>query len=109
MEEAMTTGFVILLIVVGVLALLAWPVCVLMARRSNRAASEARLDRRGEQLRAGWATQEPDYPAGTVVGGSHSGGGGRSVAPRRDEEVTPLAGDDLQGDIVQTPARKTQR
>jgi len=104
----MTTGFVILLIVVGALALAAWPVCVLMARRKNREESEARLVHRGERLRAQWAADEPQYPAGSVVGGLHAGGG-RSVAPRRDEEVKPLANDELQGDIVQTPARKTQR
>jgi hypothetical protein len=90
----MTTGFVILLIVVGVLALAAWPVCVLMARRKNREESEARLVDRGERLRADWAATEPQpqYPSGSVVGGLHVGGG-RSVAPRRDEKVTPLTGD----------------
>ena len=104
----MTTGFVILLIVVGALALAAWPVCVLMARRKNREESEARLVDRGERLRAEWAASEPQYPAGSVVGGLHAGGG-RSVAPRRDEEVTPLGDVALPGDVAAAPARKTQR
>jgi hypothetical protein len=83
----MATGFVILLIVVGVLALAAWPICVLLSRR--RPYSEQRL--REAQLRDDRLYRAPERPHGTVLGGSHVGGG-RSVAPRRDEAVVPEQG-----------------
>jgi hypothetical protein len=35
---------------------------------------------------------------GPVQGGAHVGGGGRSVAPRRDEAVTPDTGTDTDTD-----------
>jgi hypothetical protein len=101
----MTTGFVILLIVVGVLALAAWPICVVLARRRNyqmRREAQPRADRlradqlradqlRADQLREDQPGGEPEQPHGTVMGGSHVGGG-RSVAPRRDEAVVPEQG-----------------
>jgi uncharacterized membrane protein YedE/YeeE len=76
----MATGFVILLIVVGGLALAAWPICVVLARRQTYARPLKR------QPRTQWPDQE--QPHGTVLGGSHVGGG-RSVSPRRDEAVVP--------------------
>jgi hypothetical protein len=79
----MEAGFVVLLIVVGALALLAWPVCVVLARRKTY---ERPLKRRP---RTQWPDEE--QPHGTVLGGSHVGGG-RSVSPRRDEEVVPGQG-----------------
>jgi hypothetical protein len=83
----MATGFIILLVVVGVLALLAWPICVALSRR--RPYSEERL--REARLRADRHPAEPEQPHGTVLGGSHVGGG-RSVSPRRDEAVVPAQG-----------------
>jgi len=80
----MATGFVILLIVVGVGALLAWPLCIRMARRANE-----REQAPVESLRGRPVEVREEYPHGTVMGGSHVGGG-RSVGPRRDEEVIPL-------------------
>ncbi|HEX4092744.1 MAG TPA: hypothetical protein VHZ33_28840 [Trebonia sp.] len=82
----MTTGFVILLIVVGVLALAAWPICVLLARRQPY--REERLHDREQQLREERLRAEAEQSHGSVLGGSHAGGG-RSVAPRRDEAVVP--------------------
>ncbi|HWR46655.1 MAG TPA: hypothetical protein VN327_03385 [Pseudonocardiaceae bacterium] len=83
----MATGFIILLIVVGVLALLAWPICVALARRTPY--REEKL--RAAQLRADQHPADPEQPHGTVLGGSHVGGG-RSVSPRRDEAVVPMQG-----------------
>ena len=89
----MATGFVILLIAVGALALAAWPICVRMARRATEREAQARAEAqharawRGEQVHDTY-----EYPQGTVVGGLHVGGG-RSVAPRRDEEVIPIKDD----------------
>ena len=80
----MATGFVILLVVVGALALAAWPICVTLSRR--RPYSEENL--RAARLRADQHPRDPEQPHGTVLGGSHVGGG-RSVAPRRDEAVVP--------------------
>ena len=80
----MATGFVVLLIVVGALALAAWPICVILSRR--RPYSEEKL--RAARLREDQHPREPEQPHGTVLGGSHVGGG-RSVAPRRDEAVVP--------------------
>jgi hypothetical protein len=81
----MATGFVILLVVVGALALAAWPICVTLSRR--RPYSEENL--RAARLREDQHPREPEQPHGTVLGGSHVGGG-RSVAPRRDEAVVPM-------------------
>jgi hypothetical protein len=97
----MATGFVILLIVVGVLALAAWPICVLLARR--RPYREEKLRDLEQRQRADPRRREPEQPHGTVLGGSHVGGG-RSVAPRRDEAVVPE-----QGAAVPTPAPETHR
>jgi hypothetical protein len=83
----MATGFVILLVVVGALALAAWPICVTLSRR--RPYSEENL--RAARLREDQHPREPEQPHGTVLGGSHVGGG-RSVAPRRDEAVVPMQG-----------------
>ena len=83
----MTTGFVILLVVVGVLALAAWPICVALSRRRPYSAEKLRAGR----LRDDRLHTEPEQAHGTVLGGSHVGGG-RSVAPRRDEEVAPEQG-----------------
>jgi hypothetical protein len=83
----MATGFIILLVVVGVLALAAWPICVLLSRR--RPYSEEKL--RAGRLRDDQRHHEPEQPHGTVLGGSHVGGG-RSVSPRRDEAVVPMQG-----------------
>ena len=83
----MATGFIILLIVVGVLALLAWPVCVALSRRRPYSAERLRAAR----LRADQHPAGPEQPHGTVLGGSHVGGG-RSVSPRRDEAVVPVQG-----------------
>jgi hypothetical protein len=94
----MATGFVILLVVVGVLALAAWPICVLLARR--RPYREEKLRDLEERERA---HRVPEQPHGTVLGGSHVGGG-RSVAPRRDEAVVPE-----QGAAVETPAPESYR
>jgi hypothetical protein len=80
----MATGFIILLIVVGVLALLAWPICVVLARRTPYRDEKLRA----AQLRADRHPADPEQPHGTVRGGSQVGGG-RSVAPRRDEAVVP--------------------
>jgi hypothetical protein len=83
----MATGFIILLVVVGVLALGAWPICVGLSRR--RPYSEEKL--RAAQLRDDQHPHAPEQPHGTVLGGSHVGGG-RSVSPRRDEAVVPVQG-----------------
>jgi len=83
----MATGFVILLVVVGALALAAWPICVTLSRR--RPYSEENL--RAARMREDQHPREPEQPHGTVLGGSHVGGG-RSVAPRRDEAVAPVQG-----------------
>jgi len=80
-----SSGFVILLIIVGVLALSAWPICVMMARRGlNQISQDEEL-----RLRPPREDQLHGAPAqvhGAVMGGVHVGGG-RSVAPRRDEAV----------------------
>jgi hypothetical protein len=81
----MATGFVILLVLVGALALAAWPICVLLSRR--RPYSEEKL--RAARLRDDQHHHEPEQPHGTVLGGSHVGGG-RSLSPRRDEAVAPM-------------------
>ena len=83
----MATGFVILLVVVGVLALAAWPICVGLSRRRPYSAEKLRAGRLREDQRH----RTPEQPHGTVLGGSHVGGG-RSVSPRRDEEVVPEQG-----------------
>jgi hypothetical protein len=95
----MATGFVFLLVAVGVLALAGWPICVLLSRR--RPYSEERL--RAGRLRDDELHTEQEQPHGTVLGGSHVGGG-RSVAPRRDEEVVPE-----QGTAVRAAAPQTHR
>jgi hypothetical protein len=97
----MATGFVILLVVVGVLALAAWPICVLLARRSPY--REEKLRDLEERERAHRLHAGPEQPHGTVLGGSHVGGG-RSVAPRRDEAVVPE-----QGAAAETPAPESHR
>ena len=99
--DQMATGFVILLVVVGVLALAAWPICVLLARR--RPYREEKLRDLEERERAHRLRAGPEQPHGTVLGGSHVGGG-RSVAPRRDEAVVPD-----QGAAVETPAPESHR
>ena len=66
----MATGFITLLVVVGALALAAWPICVLLSRR--RPYSEERL--RAGRLRDDRLHTEPEQPHGTVLGGSHVGG-----------------------------------
>ena len=83
----MATGFIILLVVVGVLALLAWPICVALSRRRPYSSEKLRAAR----LRDDQRHREPEQPHGTVLGGSHVGGG-RSVSPRRDEAVVPVQG-----------------
>jgi hypothetical protein len=83
----MATGFIILLVVVGVLALAAWPICVGLSRRRPYSAEKLRAGRLREDQRH----REPEQPHGTVLGGSHVGGG-RSVSPRRDEAVAPMQG-----------------
>ena len=95
----MATGFVILLVLVGVLALGAWPICVLLSRR--RPYSEEKL--RAARLRDDRHHHEPEQPHGTVLGGSHVGGG-RSVSPRRDEAVVPV-----QGAAVQASTQESHR
>jgi hypothetical protein len=93
----MATGFVILLIIVGVLALAAWPICVLLSWR--RPYSEENL--RAARLREDQHPREPEQPHGTVLGGSHAGGG-RSVAPRRDEAVVPVQGASVEASTPET-------
>jgi len=83
----MATGFVILLVVVGVLALGAWPICVGLSRRRPYSAEKLRAGR----LREDQLHRAPEQPHGTVLGGSHVGGG-RSLSPRRDEAVVPMQG-----------------
>jgi hypothetical protein len=83
----MATGFIILLIVVGVLALAAWPICVGLSRRRPYSAEKLRAGR----IRDDQRHHEPEQRHGTVLGGSHVGGG-RSVSPRRDEAVVPMQG-----------------
>jgi hypothetical protein len=60
-----------IIIVVVVVALAIWLIAVM------RAARKPSSEPHGDNLR------------GPVRGGAHVGVGGRSVAPRRDEEVTP--------------------
>ena len=90
----MATGFVILLVLVGALALAAWPICVLLSRR--RPYSEEKL--RAARLRDDRHHHEPEQPHGTVLGGSHVGGG-RSVSPRRDEAVVPMQGSAVENSL----------
>ena len=90
----MVTGFIILLIVVGVLALAAWPICVGLSRRRPYSAEKLRAGRLREVRRH----RAPEQPHGTVLGGSHVGGG-RSVSPRRDEEVVPVQGASVENSI----------
>src|ERR1700722_16902276 len=85
----MEAGFIILLIVVGALALAMWPICVLLSRR--RPYREEKLRDLEAHMRADRRFGEPESAHGTVTGGSHVGGG-RSVAPRRDEAVVPEQG-----------------
>ncbi len=68
----MAVGLIVVLAVVAVLAVAAWPVTVMLTRRRPR----GRRPQRAEQRRA------------SVQGGTHVGGG-RSVGPRRDAEVVP--------------------
>jgi hypothetical protein len=93
----MATGFVILLVLVGVLALAAWPICVLLSRR--RPYSEEKL--RAARLRDDQHHHEPEQPHGTVLGGSHVGGG-RSLSPRRDEAVAPMQAAAVQASTPET-------
>jgi hypothetical protein len=93
----MAAGFVILLVVVGALALAAWPICVTLSRR--RPYSEENL--RAAQLREDQHPRLPEQPHGTVLGGSHVGGG-RSVAPRRDEAVVPVQGAAVEASTPET-------
>jgi hypothetical protein len=93
----MATGFVILLVLVGALALAAWPICVLLSRR--RPYSEEKL--RAARLRDDQHHHEPEQPHGTVLGGSHVGGG-RSLSPRRDEAVAPMQAAAVQASTTET-------
>jgi hypothetical protein len=68
----MAVGLIVVLAVVAVLAVAAWPVTVMLTRRRPR----GRQPQQAEHLRA------------NVQGGTHVGGG-RSVGPRRDAEVLP--------------------
>jgi hypothetical protein len=95
----MATGFVFLLVAVGALALAGWPICVLLSRRRPYSAEKLRAAR----LRDDRLHTEQEQPHGTVLGGSHVGGG-RSVAPRRDEEVMPG-----QGTAVRAAAPQSRR
>jgi hypothetical protein len=63
---------ILVIVVVAVVALAAWPVSVALAGRKPHQAA-----RRQDNVR------------GRVQGGTHVGGGGRSVAPPHDEEVIP--------------------
>jgi hypothetical protein len=63
---------IIVIVIVAIIALASWPLSVHLAGRKPY------QERRHE-----------DKIRGPVVGGTHVGGGGRSVGPRRDEEVTP--------------------
>jgi hypothetical protein len=71
-ENKMAASLIVVLVVVAVLAVLAWPVTVIL----NKRRPAARRQPRAEHRRA------------NVQGGSHVGGG-RSVGPRRDAEVIP--------------------
>jgi hypothetical protein len=66
----MSAGLIWVIVVVGVLALAAWPVSVMLANRNPAGRRHPRAEHRRAQ----------------VQGGTHVGGG-RSVAPRRDAEV----------------------
>ena len=93
----MVTGFIILLIVVGVLALAAWPICVGLSRRRPYSAEKLRAGR----LREDQLHRAPEQPHGTVLGGSHVGGG-RSLSPRRDEAVVPMQGTPVEASTPET-------
>ena len=93
----MATGFIILLVVVGVLALAAWPICVGLSRRRPYSAEKLRAGRLREDRRH----HEPEQPHGTVLGGSHVGGG-RSLSPRRDEAVAPMQAAAVQASTTET-------
>ena len=68
----MAVGLIVVLAVVAVLAVAAWPVTVMLNKRRPRGSRR----QPAEQRRA------------NVQGGTHVGGG-RSVGPRRDAEVIP--------------------
>jgi hypothetical protein len=68
----MAASLIVVLVVVAVLAVIAWPVTVMLTKRRPG----GRRPPRAEHRRA------------NVQGGSHVGGG-RSVGPRRDAEVVP--------------------
>jgi hypothetical protein len=70
----MSAGLIWVIVVVGILALAAWPVSVMRANRNPTGRRHPRAEHRRAQ----------------VQGGTHVGGG-RSVAPRRDAEVQPDA------------------
>jgi hypothetical protein len=68
----MSAGLIWLIVVVAVVALAAWPATVMLANRNPAGRRHPRAEHRRAQ----------------VQGGTHMGGG-RSVMPRRDEEVAP--------------------
>jgi hypothetical protein len=73
-ENTMAAGLIVVLVVVGLLAIVAWPVTVMLSKH--------RLD-------IGGRLQPPaEHRRANVQGGTHVGGG-RSVGPRRDAEVVP--------------------
>jgi len=68
----MAASLIVVLVVVAVLAVIAWPVTVMLTKR-----------------RPGGHRQPPaEHRRANVQGGTHVGGG-RSVGPRRDAEVIP--------------------
>jgi hypothetical protein len=68
----MSAGLIVVLVVVAVLAVAAWPVTVMLSKRRPR----------GRRL------PPAEHRRANVQGGTHVGGG-RSVGPRRDAEVIP--------------------
>jgi hypothetical protein len=84
----MAAALIWVLVAAGVLAVVAWPVTVLITKRQPR----ERPHRRAEHRRS------------NVQGGSHVGGG-RSLGPRRDAEVIP--DDDPNASTMAAPKRGT--
>jgi hypothetical protein len=68
----MAAGLIVVLVVAAILAMVAWPVTVMLTKRRPAGRRQARAEHR----------------RANVQGGSHVGGG-RSVGPRRDAEVIP--------------------
>jgi hypothetical protein len=73
----MSAGLIWLIVIVAIVALSAWPASVMLANRNPGGRRHPRAERR----------------RANVQGGTHVGGG-RSVGPRRDAEVTPDDGAD---------------